>query len=93
MALTKVDIVKMLNKHLGIPQKESISLVENVFDIIKDELDQGNDVKISGFGKWKVKDKRERRGRNPQTGKEMMIDARKIVTFKPSPILKATIND
>ena len=93
MALTKVDIVKMLNKHLGIPKKESISLVENVFDIIKDELKQGNDVKISGFGKWKVKGKRKRRGRNPQTGKEMMINARKIVTFKPSPILKATIND
>ena len=93
MALTKVDIVKMLNKHLGIPKKESISLVENVFDIIKDELKQGNDVKISGFGKWQVKGKRKRRGRNPQTGKEMMINARKIVTFKPSPILKAPIND
>ena len=93
MALTKSEIANSLNKHLGISKKESVSIFESVFDIIKDQLGQGKDVNISGFGKWKVNAKNERKGRNPQTGKKIMIDARKVVTFKPSVVLRATIND
>jgi integration host factor subunit alpha len=63
-----------------------------VITIIKDELTTGNDVKISGFGKWTVKRKKERKGRNPQSGENMTISARKVVTFKPSPVFRKAIN-
>lgn len=70
-----------------------MNAVDSVFEIIKDELGKGKAVKISGFGKWTVKAKKKRKGRNPQTGEALTIDARKVVTFKPSQVLKATIND
>jgi integration host factor subunit alpha len=92
MALNKIDLVNMLNEQLGIPMKESGSIVESVFAIIKDELSQGNEVLVSSFGKWKAKAKKERRGRNPQTGDALTIDARRVVTFKPSTILRDSIN-
>ena len=79
-------------EHLGISKKDSVTAVESVFDIIKDELGKGNDVMISGFGKWTVKSKKEQKGRNPQTGKDMTIDARKVVTFKPSTVLRDAVN-
>lgn len=85
--MTKIDIIESVNEKLGIPKKDCVRMVESVFDIIKDELDQGNDVKISGFGKWTVKAKRERKGRNPQTGERITIDARKVITFKSSKVL------
>jgi integration host factor subunit alpha len=88
MAITKIEISNMLYEHIGIPKAECISIVESFFDIIKSELEKGNPVMISGFGKWTVKAKKERRGRNPKTGKEMRIDARKVVTFKPSHVLR-----
>jgi integration host factor subunit alpha len=69
----------------------SVSL-ESVFEIIKDELDKGKAVKISGFGKWTVKSKKKRNGRNPQTGEALTIDARKVITFKPSNVLKNAVN-
>ena len=93
MSLTKVDIIDSIYEKLGIPKKDCVSIVESVFEIIKDDLDKGNDVMISGFGKWTVKAKKKRKGRNPQTGKGLMIDARKVVTFKPSQVLKGTINN
>jgi integration host factor subunit alpha len=93
MSLTKVDIIDSIYEKLGIPKNECIRIVESVFEIIKDDLDKGNDVMISGFGKWTVKAKKKRKGRNPQTGKELMIDARKVVTFRPSHVLKGTVND
>jgi len=93
MSLTKVDIIDSIYEKLGIPKKECIHIVESVFEIIKDDLDKGNDVMISGFGKWTVKAKKKRKGRNPQTGKELMIHARKVVTFRPSQVLKGTVND
>ena len=93
MSLTKVDIIVSIYEKIGIPKKECIRIVESVFEIIKDDLDKGNDVMISGFGKWTVKAKKKRKGRNPQTGKEMMIDARKVVTFRPSQVLKGAVND
>ena len=93
MSLTKVDIIDSIYEKLGIPKKDCVSIVESVFEIIKGDLDKGNDVLISGFGKWTVKAKKKRKGRNPQTGKELMIDARKVVTFRPSQVLKGTVND
>ena len=93
MSLTKVDIIDSIYEKLGIPKKDCVRIVESVFEIIKDDLDKGKDVMISGFGKWTVKAKKKRKGRNPQTGKELMIDARKVVTFRPSQVLKGTVND
>ena len=92
MALTKMGVVNMLYEHIGIPKVECAQLVESVFDIIKDELGKGNPIKISGFGKWTVKSKRARKGRNPLTGKVVIIAARKVVTFKASPNLRDVLN-
>jgi len=92
MSLTKIDIIDSIYEQLGIPKKDSIRIVESVFDIIKDDLGKGHDVKISGFGKWTVKAKKKRRGRNPQTGEDLTIDARRVVTFKSSPVLKDALN-
>jgi integration host factor subunit alpha len=92
MSLTKVDIIDTIYEKLGIPKKECAGIIESVFDIIKDDLNNGNDVMISGFGKWMVKSKKKRKGRNPQTGKELMIEARRVVTFRPSQVLKKTVN-
>ena len=92
MSMTKVDITDSICEKLGILRKESLHLAESVIEIIKDELVKGNDVMISGFGKWTVKSKKERKGRNPQTGEEIMIDARKVITFKPSTLLRDKVN-
>jgi integration host factor subunit alpha len=92
MSLTKLDIIESIFTHLDIPKKDCTSIVESLFDLIKDDLAEGKDVKISGFGKWTVKAKKKRRGRNPQTGEPMTIDARKVVTFKSSNVLRDAIN-
>ncbi|MGO9214834.1 MAG: integration host factor subunit alpha, partial [Syntrophales bacterium] len=92
MALTKIDLVDMICGELDIPKKECINLVDSFFDIIKDELVKCNDVMISGFGKWSVKQKNPRTGRNPQTGEQIIIDARRVVTFKSAPTLRSGIN-
>jgi integration host factor subunit alpha len=92
MALTKNDLVDMIYSELDIPKKECINLVESLFDIIKDELAKGNDFMISGFGKWTVKQKSPRIGRNPQTGEQMIIDAKRVVTFKSAPPLRSAVN-
>ena len=92
MALTKIEVVNMLNEQIGFSKVECIRIVESFFDIIKSELDKGNPVMISGFGKWTVKAKRERKGRNPQTGENVTIEARKVVTFRPSAVLRDDLN-
>ena len=92
MALTKIDLVDMVYSELHMPKTKCINLVESFFDIIKDELAKGNGIMISGFGKWSVKQKRSRIGRNPQTGEKMILDARKVVTFKSSPTLRSRVN-
>jgi integration host factor subunit alpha len=92
MALTKIKIVNSIYDHIGIPKTECVNLVESIFEIINEELEKGNSIKISGFGKWVVKSKKERKGRNPQTGKSMTIAARKVVTFKEAPKLRSEIN-
>jgi integration host factor subunit alpha len=92
MALRKKELTDLLYEKLEFTKKECAPIVESFFDIIRDELGKGNPVNISGFGKWVVKAKRERRGRNPKTGEEMTIDARKVVTFKPSGKLRDAVN-
>ena len=92
MSLTKVNIIDSIYEKIGIPKKECVRIVESIFEIIKDDLDKGNDVMISGFGKWMVKAKKQRKGRNPQTGETLMINARRVVTFKPSAVLRETVS-
>jgi len=90
--MTKADIVERIAEKAEFSKKDSIELVECVFETMKDTLSSGGNLKISGFGNFVVKQKSARRGRNPQTGEEMTITARHILTFKPSTMLKAKIN-
>ena len=90
--MTKIDIIQQVYEKLGFSKKEEAEIVEAVFDIIKDTLAGGEVVKISGFGNFVVKEKRSRRGRNPQTGEEISITARRVLTFKSSQVLRKTIN-
>lgn len=90
--MTKADIVEKIYEKVGFSKKDSAELVELVFDIIKGTLEEGDKIKIAGFGNFVVKSKADRRGRNPQTGEEITITARKILTFKPSQVLKASLN-
>ena len=90
--MTKGDIVERVSEKCGVTKKESVDMVESVLNIIKSTLEDGEVIKISGFGKFEVKTKHERRGRNPQTGESITIDARRILTFKPSTILKSAVN-
>ncbi|GFO53979.1 integration host factor subunit alpha [Geomonas sp. Red276] len=90
--MTKADIVERIYEKVGFSKKESAELVETVFDLIKSTLEDGDKIKIAGFGNFVVKEKSDRRGRNPQTGEEITIVARKILTFKPSQVLKSAIN-
>jgi integration host factor subunit alpha len=92
MKLTKAQIVKAVCNKMTIPRWRSAELVDSVFEVIKDTLGSGEDVLISGFGKWSVKEKRERRGRNPQTGKPIMLPPRKVATFKCSGKLRDKAN-
>ena len=90
--MTKSEIIDLLFEKTGLTKKECASAMESTIDIIKSELENGNDVNISGFGKWNVKSKKERNGRNLKTGESVKISARKVVSFKPSAILRKTVN-
>ena len=92
MTLTKADIVESIQSQTVLTKKRSFKVVETLLEIIKKSLESNNDVLISGFGKFCVKEKRERRGRNPATGDSMILDARRVVTFKCSGKLKSKIN-
>ena len=92
MALTKNDIVNSVYLKLDLPKKNSIQVVESLLEIIKKTLGTGEDILISGFGKFYVKDKRERRGRNPRTAEEMTLRARRVVGFRCSGVLRNKIN-
>jgi integration host factor subunit alpha len=92
MALTKAKIVEAIQNQNSLTKKESSDLVESVIGIIKSTLQTGEDVMISGFGKFCVKEKKARRGRNPATGQELILDPRKVVTFKCSGKLRDRIN-
>ncbi len=90
--MTKADLVEKVYLKTGFSKKESADIVEMVFDLLKSTLEDGEKIKIAGFGNFVVKDKATRRGRNPQTGDEIEISSRRILTFKPSQVLKAAIN-
>jgi len=92
MTLTKADIVDRLVSLLSIPRKDAVSHVELIFESIKTSLETTDSVKISGFGTFNVREKHSRRGRNPQTGASMEITERRVVTFKPSQILRNNLN-
>jgi integration host factor subunit alpha len=92
MALTKDDVVKALVKETGCQLNQSVEMIETLLELIKFTLASGEDVLISGFGKFCVNEKRQRRGRNPATGEAMMLDARRVVTFKCSGQLRKKIN-
>ena len=92
MALTKVHIINAIADRNGFTKKQSTETVETILEIIKSSLAAGEDVLISGFGKLCVKGKRERRGRNPATGEDMMLAPRRVVTFKCSGKLRDKIN-
>ena len=92
MSLTKADIIESVNQELGIPTEKSTELVEQLLETVKSNLASGDDVLVSGFGKFCVNEKKERRGRNPATGDSMMLSPRKVVTFKCSGKLKSKIN-
>jgi integration host factor subunit alpha len=90
--MTKNDIIQKVHNQLGYSKKDATVLVEQVFEIIKENLTQGEKIKISGFGSFVVKEKQAQKGRNPQTGEEIEIGARKVLTFKPSQILRKGLN-
>lgn len=88
MTLTKADIIEEISKQTRFPRKKSVEIIETLLEIIKNTLESGEDVLVSGFGKFCVKAKKERKGRNPATGDDMMLAPRKVVTFRCSGILR-----
>lgn len=90
--MTKAELIEAVYSKVGISKKESADLVEMIFDTMKDTLSKGEKIKISGFGNFVVREKRSRMGRNPQTGESMEISARRVLTFRPSQVLKNDLN-
>ena len=91
--MTKADIVERIHQNIGFTKKESAEIVEAVFCIIKNTLEKGEKIKIAGFGNFIVKQKDDRRGRNPQTGEAITIEARRVLTFKASNLLRDAMNE
>ena len=91
--MTKAEIIARIYEKVGFSKKEATDVVEATFEVIKGCLENGEKVKISGFGNFVVNSKRPRKGRNPQTGGEIIIVGRKVLTFKPSQILKKSLNN
>ena len=90
-ALTKADMAERLNEELGLNKREAKEVVELFFEEIRQTLEQNHSVKLSGFGNFDLRDKRQRPGRNPKTGEEIPITPRRVVTFKPGQKLKARV--
>ena len=90
--MTKAEITERIFNKVGFSKKESADIVELVFDTMKETLEKGEKIKISGFGNFVVREKRPRIGRNPQTGEEIEISARRVITFRPSQVLKSVLN-
>jgi integration host factor subunit alpha len=91
--MTKADLVELINERVGYSKREAGAVVEAVFAIIGASLCGGDKVKISGFGSFVVNQKRSRRGRNPQTGEPIIIDSRRVLSFKASQVLKELVNN
>ena len=92
MTLTKAHLIDSLYNNVGFSRTKSTDLVETLLEIIKLKLENGENVLISGFGKFNVREKNQRRGRNPATGNDLMLKERKVITFKCSPSLRNKIN-
>ena len=92
MAITKEKLIILLQDQLGMTKQESKQIVDRLLDIMKDTLSRGEHIFISGFGKFSVRQKRARRGRNPQTNEHLLISARKVVVFRHSGVLRRRLN-
>ena len=92
MALTKADIINAVQTEAGFTKHQSTEIIEGLIELIKGKLEKGEDVLISGFGKFCIKNKKERRGRNPATGDDMMLSQRQVVTFRCSHLLREKIH-
>ncbi|MGZ3615349.1 MAG: integration host factor subunit alpha [Thermodesulfobacteriota bacterium] len=90
--MTKIDIVDKIYENVGFPKSEVAKIAETVFDIIKETLQREDKIVVSGFGNFVIRNKKARRGRNPQTGDNLEITPRRVLTFKPSSVLKAGLN-
>jgi integration host factor subunit alpha len=90
--MTKADIVERIHEKARASKKDASEVVDVVFELIKSRLERGEKVKLSGFGNFVVHEKRPRKGRNPQTGEEILISGRRVLSFKASQVLKGTIN-
>jgi integration host factor subunit alpha len=93
MTITRDRLVKSVQESAELPKNLSNGVVESLFEIMKKTLENGEDVLISGFGKFCVKNKDERRGRNPKTGESLMLGPRRVVSFKSSPVLRDKVNE
>lgn len=89
--MTKAEIAKVVHERVGLSKKESGQIVDVVLNVVHKSLEQGEDVKISGFGHFIIRNKRPRRGRNPKTGDEITISSRRVVTFRASQLLKKQV--
>ena len=92
VTVTKADIVERIYEKVGFSKKEASEVVDSIFEVIKQHLERGEKVKVSGFGNFVVHEKAERKGRNPQTGETIMIRGRRVLGFKASPMLKKSMN-
>ena len=92
MTLTKAELVSIVGDKCSFSRQESVQFMEQVFQILKETLEKGEKVKISGFGNFIVREKRPRKGRNPQTGEEVIIPGRRVLTFRPSVKLRRAVN-
>jgi integration host factor subunit alpha len=92
MSLTKAELVDIICEKAGVTRNDSAQFLEQVFAIVKETLEKGEAVKISGFGNFVVREKKPRKGRNPKTGLGLTISARRVLTFKPSHVLRKAVN-
>ncbi len=93
MVFTKRNMIDQLSQNLNMTIPESARIVEGFFDIIKSELEEGNPLMISGFGKWTVNEKKARRGRDPQTGEKITIEPKRVISFRASKKIRGTVNN
>ena len=92
MALTKAELVSRIYQKGALKKSEAVKAVDTLLELMKSSFERGEDVLISGFGKFNVKEKRARRGRNPHTGEEILLEPRRVVTFRASGLLRARMN-
>lgn len=92
MTLTKADLKELIYKNHDIPRNQCSKIIETLLEIIKRALESGEDVMVSGFGKFSIKAKKERKGRNPATGDDLMLESRRVVLFRCSPVLRDKVN-